>query len=352
MTVSRLRVGLLGCGRIAGRIHLPALQNIADAEVVAIAEPDATCRQTARALAPRARLFPDFRELLAEVAIEAVVICLPPDLHADAVRAAFRRGLHVYVEKPLATTLEEGRAVVESATAAGTVGMVGLNFRYHPLVLALRRAVADGVVGEPVAIRSEFCAAGRRLPAWKRARGSGGGALLDLASHQFDLLGFVSGQSILDVDCALSSRCTEEDTAVAQLRLSGGLVATVLAALSAVDRHCMEVTGSEGTLSFDRYASSRLEFRPARRDFARAARLRASAGWLARAPGSLKDILSPPRETSFAAALAAFVAAARRGEPAEPGLAAGLQSLTAVLAAERSARDGRRIAVASPGSAA
>lgn len=349
MTASRLRVGLLGCGRIAGRIHLPALLGIADAEVVAIAEPDAACRQKARALAPRARLYADFHELLAEAAIEAVVICLPPDLHADAGLAAFRRGLHVYVEKPLATTLEDGQRLLEAAGTAGSVGMVGLNFRYHPLVVALRRAVADGVVGEPVVIRSEFCAAGRQLPAWKRDRGSGGGALLDLASHQFDLLGFVTGQSILDLDCTLSSRRTEEDTAVAQLRLSGGLVATVLAALSAVDRHCIEVTGSEGTLSLDRYASSRLEFRPARRDFARAARLRASAAWLARAPRSLKDILSPPRETSFAAALAVFVAAARRGEPAEPGLAAGLQSLTAVLAAERSARDGRRIAVTGPG---
>jgi len=348
MIASKLRVGLLGCGRVAARIHLPALLDLADAEVAAIAEPDATSRELARAVAPRASLMADFRELLDGAAIDAAVICLPPEAHAEAALAAYRRGLHVYVEKPLATRLEDGQRVLQAASAAGTVGMVGFNFRYHPLLRAMRRAVADGVVGEPVAIRSEFCAAGRLLPPWKCGRGTGGGALLDLASHQFDLLGFVSGQSIVDVDCMLSSRRTEEDTAVAQLRLSGGLLATVFAALSAVDRHRMEVAGSEGTLSFDRYAASRLEFRPARRAFARGARLRASAAWLARAPRMLKDILGPPREASFAAALAAFVAAAQRGVPAEPGLAAGLDSLAAVLAAERSARDGRRVAVAVP----
>jgi predicted dehydrogenase len=340
-----LRVGLLGCGRIARLSHLAVLARLPGVRLAAIAEPAADSLALSRSLAPSAALFAGYRELLAADAIDAAVICLPPALHADAAVACFERGLHVYLEKPLATSLDDGQRIVRAWRAAGTTGWIGFNFRFHPLAIQLRAAIAGGAVGDPLGARTAFCAAGRELPGWKRLRDSGGGALLDLASHQFDLLAYVLGQDPVEVSAVLGSRASEADTALAQLRFSGGAVASVFTALSAVEEHTMEVIGPEGTLSFDRYHASRLRFSPARRDFGRAARLRAAGAVLAGWPRAVRDAVSPPRERSFARALAAFAQAARGAPVAGPGLDLGLSSLAAVLAAERAAGSGCTVRV-------
>lgn len=335
-----LRVGLLGCGRIARRSHLPALARLPGVELTAIAEADPGNHEACRSLAPGAARYQDYRELFAAGPLDAVVICLPPALHADAAIAGFERGLHVYLEKPLATTLEDGQRIVRAWRGAGTTGWIGFNFRFHPLLVQLRAAIAGGAVGDPLGARTAFCAAGRELPEWKRRRASGGGALLDLASHQFDLLAYVLGQELVEVSAVLGSRVSEEDTALTQLRFSGGAVASVFTALSAVEEHSMEVIGPAGRLSFDRYQASRLRFSPAQRDFGRTARLRAAGAVLAGWPRAMRDALSPPRERSFALALAAFVQAVRGKPVAGPELELGLRSLAGVLAAERAARSG------------
>lgn len=344
-----LRVGLLGCGRIARLSHLPVLAGLPGVELTAIAELDPGNREACRSLAPKATWFSHYHELLAASPLDAVVICLPPALHAEAAIASFERGLHVYLEKPLATTLKDGQRILHAWRRAGTTGGIGFNFRFHPLAIELRAAVARGVLGAPLGARTAFCAAGRELPEWKRRRASGGGALLDLASHQFDLLAYVLNQEMVEVSSLLESRVSEEDTALTQVRFSGGAVASVFTALSAVEHHSMEVIGPEGTLSFDRYQASRLLYSPARRDYGKAARLRAAGAVLAAWPRALRDALLPQRERSFAQALAAFVAAARGRPSTGPDLDVGLQSLAMVLAAEQAARTGRQVTVTPAG---
>jgi predicted dehydrogenase len=340
-----LRVGLLGCGRIARLSHLPLLARLPGIELAAIAEPDPGNREACRSLAPGAKRFEHYQELLAERSLDAVIICLPPALHAEAAIAGFERGLHVYLEKPLATTLEDGRRIVRAWRDAGTTGWIGFNFRFHPLAVELRAALARGVVGAPLAARTTFGAGSRELPEWKRRRASGGGALLDLASHQFDLLPFLLGQQIVEVGCLVSSRCSEDDTALSQLRFSGGAVASVLTALSAVEEHRVEIVGPGGELTFDRYHASRLRFRPPRRDFGRSARLRDAGGLITGWPRALRDVLLPRRERSFALALAAFAEAARGRASPGPDLESGLRSLAVVLAAEQAARAGGSVRV-------
>lgn len=341
-----LRVGLLGCGRIARLIHLPVLTRLPGLEVAAIAEQDVRSREASRSLAPSATLFADHRELIEAGQLDAVVVCLPPALHAEAAIASFERGLHVYLEKPLATTLEDGRRILRAWRSAGTAGWIGFNFRFHPLVVEMRDALGRGSIGHLVGVRTSFCASRRELPEWKRRRDSGGGALLDLASHQFDLVRFVLDQEIVEVNALIGSLASEADTAAIHLRLSAGTMVEVFTSISAVEQHHMVVVGSDGLLAFDRYHSTRLRFRPSQRDYGKAARVRAAAAWIADAPRALRDALLPPRERSYARALTAFVAAAR-GEPsAGPELDVGLESLAVVLAAEQAAGTGRKVAVA------
>lgn len=342
-------MGLLGCGRIARLSHLPLLARLPGIELAAIAEPDPGNREACRSLAPGAKRFEHYQELLAERSLDAVIICLPPALHAEAAIAAFERGLHVYLEKPLATTLEDGKRIVRAWRDAGTTGWIGFNFRFHPLAVELRAALARGVVGAPLAARTTFGAGSRELPEWKRRRASGGGALLDLASHQFDLLPFLLGQQIVEVGCLVGSRCSEDDTALSQLRFSGGALASVLTALSAVEEHRVEIVGPDGELTFDRYHASRIRFRPPRRDFGRSARLRDAGGLIAGWPRALRDVLLPRRERSFALALAAFAEAARGRPSPGPDLDSGLRSLAVVLAAEQAARAGGNVRVTETG---
>jgi UDP-N-acetylglucosamine 3-dehydrogenase len=353
VTPSRLRVGLIGCGRIAQRIHLAALAGLPEVELAAIAEADAGRREAGRAVMPGVSLFADYRDLLEWGGVEAVVICLPPALHAEAAVAAFEWGLHVYLEKPLATSLQEGERVVAAWRRAGTVGRIGFNLRFHPQVGALRQALRQGALGEVIGAQTVFCAARRSShPEWKRRRHGGGGALLDLASHHFDLARFLFGQEIAEVGALLRSAESEEDTAAVVLRLAAGPLVTVFASLAAVEEDRIEVYGSRGKLVLDRYSSSRLRFLPAARDFRATARLRAAGAALASLPRALRDALWPPRERSFARALAAFAGAARGLGPAGPDLEDGLRSLAAVAAAERAARSGQAVLLAVAGAKA
>ena len=341
----RLRVGLLGAGRIARRFHLPILASMPGVDLVAVAEPLADARDACLNLAPGTTSFhADYAELLDAHPLDAVVICLPPALHSRAAVAGFARGLHVYVEKPLAISAGDGRGMLDAWRRAGTVGMVGFNHRFHPLALALKDEVARGRVGDVTLVRTAFAGAQRTLPAWKCARESGGGALLDLASHQVDLVRFLFDAEIVDVSALTRSAQSEGDTTIAALRLSTGPLVCLCASLAATEEDRIEVHGTRGGLVFDRYRSSRLHRLPERRDFRVAARLRTSLDVAGRTLLALRDALFPPRDTTFALALESFVAAARGGGPAKPDLDDGMASLAVVLAAERSARDGVRAA--------
>jgi predicted dehydrogenase len=292
----------------------------------------------------RLQAFSDYRELLASCELDAAVICLPNDLHAQATLACFERGLHVYVEKPLATTLEDGLAMVAARKRAGTVGAVGYNLRFHPLVARLRSAVQAGELGDPVAVHTVFCAARRELPPWKRRRSSGGGALLDLACHHVDLIRYVFDSEVTSVHALRRDVETEDDTAVLTLRLASGPLVTTLVSLAAVEEDRVGVYGTRGGLVFDRYRSTRLAFVPAARPSGLADRLRAGLGALGGVAGALGTALRPPREASFEAALAAFAVAVRGGAWTGADFDDGLRSLAVLTAAESAAARAARTA--------
>jgi UDP-N-acetylglucosamine 3-dehydrogenase len=137
--VTSLRIGVIGCGRIARAVHLPVLGRLPDARVVAIAEPDEPSRAAAAALVRGATAYADYGDLLRAGGVDAVVICVPPQLHVPVATAAFDAGLHVYLEKPIAPTVAEGERLVEAWRRARKVGMIGFNFRFHPQVPRARR---------------------------------------------------------------------------------------------------------------------------------------------------------------------------------------------------------------------
>ncbi|NOT07456.1 MAG: Gfo/Idh/MocA family oxidoreductase [Gemmatimonadales bacterium] len=332
-----LRVGLLGCGRIARGVHMPVLQRLPGVRLAVIAEADAAQRAEAAARAGNATVVADYREALSGGGLDAVVVCLPPNLHSPAATAAFAAGCHVYLEKPLAPTLSEARPVLGAWTNSGRVGMIGFNFRFHPQIEVIRARVRAGAIGRVLAVRTCFSILPHDMPEWKRSRLGGGGVLLDLASHHVDLIRFMLGSEVVRVSAAIQSLGGEGDHAALQLELASGVSVQTFASLGSVEEHRLEVFGSAGKLVMDRTELLEPAFEPASLHGARVRRI--TKAMLALDPRRL--LRSPGAEPSFGRALSAFVRAANGAGFDGPDLLDGARSLAVIEAAERSVQSGR-----------
>jgi myo-inositol 2-dehydrogenase/D-chiro-inositol 1-dehydrogenase len=344
-----LRVGLIGCGSIARLVHLGVLMRLNGVELAALAEPDDERRAEAARRAPRASSAARAEELLDMPDVDAVVVCAPNALHAELAVAAFERGKHVYLEKPIAVSVAEACGVVEAWRRSGRTGMVGFNYRYNELHRAAKRLLDTGEIGDVVAVRTVFSSAARPLPDWKQRRASGGGVLLDLASHHIDLIRFLLGAEVFEVTANVDSWRGEADTAWLQLRVrvAGGREVGVQSFFSAgtADDDRIEVYGSAGMLAVDRYHGVGVELTRQAGNGGLLRRLGRGAAALARSPYLRDRLLAPTREPSFRAALSHFAAAARDGRPASPNPWDGYVCLTIIATAEESARTGRPVAV-------
>lgn len=345
--MTTLKVGLIGCGQIAKAAHLVNLKGLHRAELVAFAEPDAERRREAARLAPKATAFTDYEELLDKAPLDAALICLPNSLHARAAIAALERGKHIYLEKPLATSLEDARNVIAAWRSAGVVAMMGFNYRFNKLYASVREQVRAGTLGQLLFARTVFATAGQDLPPWKRERRSGGGVLFDLASHHFDLLRYIFDQEVREVFAETRSRRSDCDSAMLHVRLDDGMIAQSFFSLGAVEEDSFEIYGERGKLSVDRYASLAASITPATLSRIRLRQMRHGLRSLARSPYLLEKMRAPLHEPSYRTALSRFVAAALRTAdtatlPA-PDLLDGYQSLAISEAAEESARTGRPV---------
>lgn len=349
MSLPQLRVGVVGCGRIAREVHLRILKSLPDVQAVALAEADANALREAHALAPHATTYSGADALLADAALDAVVISLPNALHAPLAIAAFERGLHVYLEKPLGIRLDESRAVVEAWQKAETIGAVGFNYRFDPLLREARNAIADGAIGRLIGIRSSFCTPTQELPAWKSRRESGGGVLLDLASHHLDLVRYLTGQEIIEVAAQIHSVRHEEDTAATTLVLDNRVLVQGFFSQSAIERDLWEFEGENGRLRIDRYNMTRVELTRAgelglKHQFLRAAKKVSPNSALHSARYTHRKIREPNASPSYRGAWNSFIEAMRGGYDSTLATPPdGLRNLEIIHALEESARQKRNV---------
>ena len=331
-----LRIGLLGCGQIARAVHLPVLRGLPNVRVAALAESNEGALAAAAVVVPDAARFPDFQSLIGSGQIDAAVVCLPPHLHAASSIAAFEAGLHVYLEKPLAPSASEGARVIDAWRRAGTVGMIGFNFRFHPQVERIRQRVRAGEIGTVLGMRSVFSILPHQIPEWKRTRALGGGVLLDLASHHVDIVHHLLGDAVVRAYASVRSLDAEGDHAALQLDLASGASVQTFVSLGTVDEHRVELLGTAGKLVMDRTELTRPEHVAATLRGARVKRVRRALEALE--PARL--LRSPGAEPSFAAALGAFAVAAAGGAFDGPDLVDGARCLAVIEAAERAASTG------------
>jgi predicted dehydrogenase len=243
---------------VACERHLPALARVDGLEVVGLHDADTEAMARAGALAPQARQHDDVGSLLQDAAVDIVAVLTPPSLHAEHSVAGFAAGKRVLCEKPLALSSKDAAAICEAAADSGLLGATGLMSRGLRVVQRARCAIAEGAIGEVVAVRTLYADSvadeGLGDRPWRRGRATGGGALQEKLVHHVDLWRHLTG---LEVERAWSERIhssREEDEAVLLTgRLTGGVLASSLGLDRAAHANEVQVLGSEGHVAIDLY---------------------------------------------------------------------------------------------------
>ncbi|MDT0453980.1 Gfo/Idh/MocA family protein [Streptomyces hesseae] len=293
-----LRIGVLGCADIARRRMLPAFAAHPGTEPVAVASRD---RARAAALAEEygCRAVHGYAELLADDAVDAVYVPLPPALHEEWTETALRAGKHVLAEKPLTLDPVRTAALAALARERGLALMENVMFVHHPQHTAVRELVAKGAIGEPRAFHAVFTLPRRQAGDIRLRPELGGGALWDAGVYPVRAALHLLGPELRVVGATVSRGPGDAvDTAGAALaRTPGGVGVQLSFGLDHAYRNFYEIWGTEGTITVDRAFTPPAGHRPVLR--------------LTGPAGSGTVDLAPADQV--AATVGAFVAAVRAG---------------------------------------
>ncbi len=257
-----MRVGLVGCGNIGVKGHIPAYARIPNASLVAVCDADAE-RVNSAALLTGAVAYSDLGDLLEGEEVDAVDICTPPRTHAELSIQAMDAGRHVLCEKPIAHSLEDADAMIASAAENGVRLMVGQVRRFDDRYAAVKEQIEAGRVGRPVFIRR---AERQFLPfppdAWQWDPAAGGGVILDIGVHVLDLLRWLFGDEPVEIRAvaqAVRDSAREAgsfDHAMITCRFDGGGIGLAEASWAHPEGFgsglyaSLDVVGSEGKLGY------------------------------------------------------------------------------------------------------
>ncbi|HEY7438699.1 MAG TPA: Gfo/Idh/MocA family oxidoreductase [Acidimicrobiia bacterium] len=254
-------IGLVGCGMI-GQIHADGLAKLVeDGEIVAVAAADLSDESIAATQhnCAFARTSHDAASVIADPAVDAVMIATPTAAHRDAVLAAVEAGKAVFCEKPLAPTFDDVQELCSVVDASGLVARVGFHSRFHPILNKLEGIVLSGELGRPMgyALRDDqYWPTGSVVSghsSWRSDRAvAGGGALLEHSIHSADILSWLFGaaRSVY----ARTRRCFGfgvEDAAALTIEHDTGVVGNLVTIFNGVrgrEERRLEVFFEQGTV--------------------------------------------------------------------------------------------------------
>lgn len=236
-----LRAGLIGLG-VMGRNHARVLTEIDDVDFVGVYDPAPGVPETVH----DRPVFGDLDQLL-ELGIDYAVIAAPTIYHLELGTRLAEAGVHALIEKPVASSVEDSRALRDLFTGKGLIGGVGHIERYNPALQAARQRIADGMLGDiyQIATRRQGPFPGRIADV---------GVIKDLASHDIDLTAWVAQQEIVSVNARTAHRSgrPHEDMVLAVGTLSGGTITShVVNWLTPFKERVTIITGENGVLVAD-----------------------------------------------------------------------------------------------------
>ena len=249
--MDRLRIGVIGLGWF-GEFHAETIVGVPNLELAAL------CTRTPdrlKALGEKfgvKKTFTDYRELLADPGIDAVSICTMWDQHTEPAIAALEAGKHVFLEKPIASTVADARKIMAAARTSQGILFIGHIVRFNPRYRMAREAVAAGRIGKIVALSSR-----RNIPAvWTPTILNKIGPIVGDAIHDTDIMLWLTGDRIVSVYAQTVSvrNLKHPDIAQTMYRFAGGATATLETVWSMPDKtpfdidERMSIIGTEGIL--------------------------------------------------------------------------------------------------------
>jgi myo-inositol 2-dehydrogenase/D-chiro-inositol 1-dehydrogenase len=332
-----LALGVIGCGRVTRLRHGTALGRVAALRVVAVADPRNGPREDASRVFGGAKQYADHGELLAAPGLDAVAVCVPAEAHAEVVLAALEARKHVFVEKPLCLARTDAEVIQRRVAESGLTLMVGFNMRHHPLVREAATQISDGSLGEVVGMQSVFTSSfdyRSEAHPWRFVRERGGGALIEMAAHHFDLWRMLLGDEIDVVFASSESGSADDETAVVCARTVSGIAISFLVSQRSTNLNECAVYGTRATLRLSLYRFDGLEVHRTT-DFAGDPFLRAR-----RFLGSLRSLRARDGYLrSYEHEWRRFAAAVASGRP-EPDVEDGLRNVEIINAVLESASTG------------
>ncbi len=193
----KVRVAMLGCGGLARKRHAPNLVAMENAELVACCDRLIESAQTIaqEATGGTAAVYRDYIRMLDEAKPDAVYIVLPPFAHSDQVEQAARRGIHVFIEKPIALNMDLALRMVDAAERAGIITQVGFQFRFGAAVEWVYDSLQSGETGPLGLMLARYFCNSLHAP-WWRHKDKSGGQLVEQVIHMIDLLRYFFGRPV------------------------------------------------------------------------------------------------------------------------------------------------------------
>ena len=227
-----IQIGIIGAGRI-GKVHAESITRfVKGAEVKAIADPYLTEETKAWANAMGiAEAYGDYHKILADPAIDIVLICSSTDTHSQISLEAIAAGKHVFCEKPIDHDVEKIKAVIAALKDSKVKYQVGFNRRFDHNFMAAREAVKTGKIGDLNILKITSRDPGAPPVSYIKVSG---GIFLDMTIHDFDMVRFMSGAEVEEVyaiggvlvDPAIGE-AGDIDTAIITMKLSNGALAVI-----------------------------------------------------------------------------------------------------------------------------
>ena len=261
-----IRVGVAGCGKIAQVRHLPEFHDRPDVRILGLFDLN---QERTHALAEQyhAKAYASYEEMLSDPELDAISICSANAAHAEMAVSALQAGKHVLCEKPMATTIKDCERMVQASRETGKVLMIGQNQRLAAAHMKARELIQSGAIGRVITFTTAFRHGGPET--WSIDPGANTwffdksravmGAMADLGIHKTDLIQYLTGQKVVEVQASLATLDKTyadgtpigvDDNAICIYHMDGHILGTMTASWTdyAGEDNSTVLFGTEGVL--------------------------------------------------------------------------------------------------------
>ncbi len=237
--MDNINAGILGAG-FMGQKHANNLEKQNGVQVKAICDQnEENANKLANKLVSNTKVFSNFQKMINDVNLDVIYICLPPFAHNEQIQKAAEKGVHLFIEKPIALSTDEAAEMVSAIKKADIISQVGYHKRFGDAVSRLKKLIDNGTAGIPTLFDARYECNSLHSPWWKN-KDKSGGQVFEQAIHLYDLAMYFLGEPT-DTSGLMANLChndvdgySVEDTSVSIIKFRTGALANIAATNCAV----------------------------------------------------------------------------------------------------------------------